>query len=78
MVEIRRRSKIGRDGIYIFLSCWFPAKYNGRTDVREHKSEVLLAHGGVQGRVQEFVCVKVWGFALLILSNFIKYHMKMK
>ena len=25
-----------------------------------------------------FICIKVWGFALLILSLFLKYPMKMK
>ena len=25
-----------------------------------------------------FICIKVWGFALLILSHFLKYPMKMK
>ena len=36
-----------------------------------------------QGRIQDFwkvgfICIKVWGFAVLIYLNFLKYPMKMK
>ena len=33
-----------------------------------------------RSRISEkgFICIKVWGFALPILSHFLKYHMKKK
>ena len=43
-----------------------------------------LSHMQARERIQDFlkggscVYIKVWGFALLILSHFLKYPMKMK
>ena len=40
--------------------------------------ESTLNSKHLQGWIQDFWCIKVWGFALLILSIFFKNPMKMK
>ena len=58
-------------------------EYN-EVDVKTRiKKPIWCREGGKKGRVQDFmergfICIKVWGFDLLILSHFLKYPMKMK
>ena len=50
---------------------WFGNLFDHHDELKHHRGESKILERG-------FICIKVWGFTLLILSPFLKYPTKMK